>query len=52
MNLVFWKNIILCELFLFQENKSVEVNTVLEVSKIGYKLKDRCIRPALVGVSK
>ncbi|XP_059621513.1 grpE protein homolog, mitochondrial [Phlebotomus argentipes] len=38
---------------LFQlENKSVEPNTVIEVSKIGYKLKDRCIRPALVGVSK
>ncbi|XP_055698968.1 grpE protein homolog, mitochondrial-like [Phlebotomus papatasi] len=38
---------------LFQlENKSVEPNTVIEVSKIGYKLKERCIRPALVGVSK
>ncbi|GAB0088833.1 GrpE protein homolog [Sergentomyia squamirostris] len=38
---------------LFQiENKSVEPNTVIEVSKIGYKLKERCLRPALVGVSK
>lgn len=37
---------------LFQENKSVDNNTVLQVSKIGYKLKDRCLRPALVGVSK
>uniref|UniRef100_A0A1B0D6T2 GrpE protein homolog n=1 Tax=Phlebotomus papatasi TaxID=29031 RepID=A0A1B0D6T2_PHLPP len=38
---------------LFQlENKSVEPNTVIEVSKIGYKLKERCIRPAVVGVSK
>ncbi|XP_055698773.1 grpE protein homolog, mitochondrial-like [Phlebotomus papatasi] len=38
---------------LFQlENKTVEPNTVIEVSKIGYKLKERCIRPALVGVSK
>lgn len=38
---------------LFQiDNKSVDANTVLQVSKIGYKLKDRCLRPALVGVSK
>lgn len=35
-----------------QDNKSVDSNTVLQVSKIGYKLKDRCLRPALVGVSK
>uniref|UniRef100_A0A1L8DUE7 GrpE protein homolog n=1 Tax=Nyssomyia neivai TaxID=330878 RepID=A0A1L8DUE7_9DIPT len=38
---------------LFQlEKKDVEPNTVIEVSKIGYKLKERCIRPALVGVSR
>lgn len=37
---------------LLQDNKAVDPNTVIEVSKIGYKLKDRCLRPALVGVSK
>ncbi|KAH8300645.1 hypothetical protein KR018_000930 [Drosophila ironensis] len=38
---------------LFQkEDKSVEANTVVEVTKLGYKLHERCIRPALVGVSK
>lgn len=38
---------------LFQkEDSSVDTNTVLVVSKVGYKLHDRCIRPALVGVSK
>ncbi|CAD7089324.1 unnamed protein product [Hermetia illucens] len=38
---------------LFQkEAPGVAPNTVVEVSKIGYKLKTRCIRPALVGVSK
>lgn len=31
------------------ENK--EPNTVVVVSKVGYKLHERCIRPALVGVS-
>jgi molecular chaperone GrpE len=35
-----------------QEVKNVEPNTVVVVSKIGYKLHERCIRPALVGVSK
>ncbi|XP_055595721.1 grpE protein homolog, mitochondrial [Uranotaenia lowii] len=35
-----------------QEVQNVEPNTVVVVSKIGYKLHDRCIRPALVGVSK
>ncbi|XP_058129936.1 grpE protein homolog, mitochondrial [Anopheles ziemanni] len=35
-----------------QEVANVEPNTVVVVSKIGYKLHDRCIRPALVGVAK
>uniref|UniRef100_A0A2M4BXN8 GrpE protein homolog n=1 Tax=Anopheles marajoara TaxID=58244 RepID=A0A2M4BXN8_9DIPT len=35
-----------------QEVENVEPNTVVVVSKIGYKLHDRCIRPALVGVAK
>lgn len=35
-----------------QEVQNVEPNTVVVVSKIGYKLHERCIRPALVGVSK
>jgi len=34
------------------EDKSKEPNTVAIVSKLGYKLKDRVIRPALVGVVK
>ncbi|XP_034476262.1 grpE protein homolog, mitochondrial-like [Drosophila innubila] len=38
---------------LFQtEDDSVEANTVVQVTKLGYKLHKRCIRPALVGVSK
>lgn len=38
---------------LFQkEDPTVEANTVIEVTKLGYKLHERCIRPALVGVSK
>ncbi|BFG06071.1 grpE protein homolog mitochondrial [Drosophila madeirensis] len=38
---------------LFQkEDKTVEANTVVEVTKLGYKLHERCVRPALVGVSK
>ncbi|KAH8285611.1 hypothetical protein KR054_011532, partial [Drosophila jambulina] len=38
---------------LFQkEDKNVDPNTVVEVTKLGYKLHERCIRPALVGVSK
>lgn len=37
---------------LFQQPvENVEPNTVVVVSKIGYKLHERCIRPALVGVS-
>lgn len=38
---------------LFQkECKDVEPGMVVEVTKIGYKLHGRCIRPALVGVSR
>lgn len=38
---------------LFQkDDKTVDSNTVVEVTKLGYKLHERCIRPALVGVSK
>jgi molecular chaperone GrpE len=33
-------------------NPNVEHNTVLDVQKIGYQLRGRTIRPALVGVSK
>ncbi|XP_053684267.1 grpE protein homolog, mitochondrial isoform X1 [Sabethes cyaneus] len=35
-----------------QEVQNVEPNTIVVVSKIGYKLHERCIRPALVGVAK
>lgn len=38
--------------FVFQECNDVEPGTVVEVTKIGYKLHNRCIRPALVGVSR
>ena len=38
---------------LFQKDEpGAEPNTVVSVTKLGYKLHDRCIRPALVGVSK
>ncbi|XP_073845618.1 grpE protein homolog, mitochondrial Roe1 [Musca autumnalis] len=38
---------------LFQKvDTSVEPDTVVEVTKLGYKLHERVIRPALVGVSK
>ncbi|TDG39358.1 hypothetical protein AWZ03_014220 [Drosophila navojoa] len=38
---------------LFQTvDSSVDANTVVQVNKLGYKLHKRCIRPALVGVSK
>ena len=38
---------------LFQQDvPDKEPNLVVVVSKIGYKLHERCIRPALVGVSK
>ena len=38
---------------LFQiPNPNVDFNTVLDVQKIGYQLRGRTIRPALVGVSK
>lgn len=37
---------------LFQQPvENVDPNTVVVVSKVGYKLHERCIRPALVGVS-
>lgn len=35
-----------------QEVNGTSTGIVINVSKIGYKLHDRCIRPALVGVSK
>lgn len=35
-----------------QECQNVEPDTVVEVTKVGYKLRERCIRPALVGVSR
>lgn len=34
------------------EDDTVEADTVIQVTKLGYKLHKRCIRPALVGVSK
>mgnify|MGYP003529915669 CR=1 FL=1 len=38
---------------LFQQDVvGKEPNTVVVVSKVGYKLHERCIRPAIVGVSK
>lgn len=38
---------------LFQQDvPNTESNTVIIVSKVGYKLHERCIRPAIVGVSK
>lgn len=39
-------------IIVFQECNDVEPGTVVEVTKIGYKLHNRCIRPALVGVSR
>lgn len=35
-----------------QEIPNKEAGMVISVSKVGYKLHERCIRPALVGVSK
>ncbi|XP_037042286.1 grpE protein homolog, mitochondrial [Bradysia coprophila] len=38
---------------LFQKQcENVDPDVVVEVTKVGYKLRERCIRPALVGVSK
>ncbi|KAG4070825.1 hypothetical protein HA402_011051 [Bradysia odoriphaga] len=38
---------------LFQKQcENVDQDVVVEVTKVGYKLRERCIRPALVGVSK
>jgi molecular chaperone GrpE len=36
----------------FQEVQGKAPGTIVVVSKIGYKLHDRVIRPALVGVAK
>ena len=38
--------------FFLQPDSSVEPDTIVEVTKLGYKLHERVIRPALVGVSK
>ncbi|XP_013165017.1 PREDICTED: grpE protein homolog, mitochondrial [Papilio xuthus] len=35
-----------------QEVEGFEPGTVVTVSKVGYKLHERCVRPALVGVAK
>ncbi|XP_060809372.1 grpE protein homolog, mitochondrial [Amyelois transitella] len=35
-----------------QEVEGAEPGTVVAVSKVGYKLRERCVRPALVGVAK
>ncbi|XP_028171030.1 grpE protein homolog, mitochondrial [Ostrinia furnacalis] len=35
-----------------QEVEGAEPGTVVAVSKVGYKLNERCVRPALVGVAK
>ncbi|GBP10162.1 GrpE protein homolog, mitochondrial [Eumeta japonica] len=35
-----------------QEVEGAEPGSVVAVSKVGYKLHDRCVRPALVGVAK
>ncbi|EDW78939.1 uncharacterized protein Dwil_GK11616 [Drosophila willistoni] len=34
------------------EDKNVDANTIVDVTKLGYILHKRCIRPALVGVAK
>lgn len=36
----------------FQEVQGKEPGTIVVVSKIGYKLHERVVRPALVGVAK
>ncbi|XP_075989152.1 grpE protein homolog, mitochondrial Roe1 [Anticarsia gemmatalis] len=35
-----------------QEVEGAQAGTVVAVSKVGYKLHERCVRPALVGVAK
>ncbi|CAB3224506.1 unnamed protein product [Arctia plantaginis] len=35
-----------------QEVEGAQTGTVVAVSKVGYKLHERCVRPALVGVAK
>ena len=37
---------------ILQEVEGAEPGTVVTVSKVGYKLHERCVRPALVGVAK
>ena len=39
-------------LFLFQPIEGKEPGTVIAVTKIGYKLHERIVRPAMVGVAK
>lgn len=36
----------------FQEVEGKEPGTIVVVSKVGYKLHERIVRPALVGVAK
>ena len=38
--------------FALQEVEGKEAGTIVVVSKIGYKLHERVIRPALVGIAK
>jgi molecular chaperone GrpE len=35
-----------------QENADVPAGTVLQVFQVGYLIEDRCLRPAMVVVSK
>ena len=35
-----------------QDNPDVPAGTVLQVYQVGYLLEDRCLRPAMVVVSK
>jgi molecular chaperone GrpE len=37
---------------LLQEVENKEAGTIVAVSKVGFKLSERVIRPALVGVAK
>jgi len=38
--------------YYFQEVDGKEPGTIVVVSKVGYKLHERIVRPALVGVAK
>lgn len=44
--------LIINNMLVLQEVEGKDPGTVVIVSKIGYKLHDRVVRPALVGVSK